>query len=86
MSKEIEQYKKQILSWTRIAKKRGSTHVIIAYDTQKKKPFPVYINSDTSVQQKIKSFNDNGFVRAIEVYNMRLNIETQISQGRTWNV
>jgi len=86
MSKDIEQYKKQVLSWTRTAKQRGSTHMIVAYDTQKNKPFPVYVNSDTSVQQKIKSFNDNISVRAIEVYNMRLNLETQLGQARTWNV
>ena len=86
MSNDIEQYKKQVLSWTRTAKQRGSTHMIVAFDTQKNRPFPVYVNSDTSVQQKIKSFNDNISVRAIEVYNMRLNLETQLGQARTWNV
>lgn len=86
MSNDIEKYKKQILSWTRTAKQRGSTHMIVAYDTQKKRPFPVYIGNDTSVQQKIKGFNDNIGVRAIEVYNMKLNLDTQLGQARTWNV
>ena len=86
MSNEIERYKKQVLSWTHSAKQRGSTHIIVAFDMTKKKPFPVYVNSDTSVQQKIKSFNDNIGVRAIEVYNMRMNLETQLGQARTWNV
>ena len=80
------EYKEKVTTWLRDAKRRGSTHLIIAFDTVKRNPFPVYINSDTSVQTKIKSFNDNQFCNAIEVYNMRLNIDTQVLQGRAWNV
>ncbi len=80
------QYKEKVTAWLRDAIRRGSTHLIIAFDTVKRNPFPVYVNNDTSVQQKIKSFNDNNFVRAIEVYNMKMDIDTQVLQGRAWNV
>jgi len=80
------QYKEKVTMWLRDAKRRQSTHLIIAFDTVKHNPFPVYVNADTSVQQKIKSFNDNNFVRAIEVYNMKMDTDTQILQGRAWNV
>lgn len=80
------EYKENVTTWLRDAKRRGSTHLIIAFDTVKRNPFPVYVGTDASVQQKIKSFNDNNFVRAIEVYNMKMNIDTQILQGRAWNV
>jgi hypothetical protein len=79
-------YKEKVTTWLRDAKRRGSTHLIIAFDTVKRNPFPVYVGPDISVQTKIKSFNDNNFVRAIEVYNMKMNIETQVLQGRAWNV
>ncbi len=80
------EYKEKVTLWLRDAKRRGSTHLIIAFDTVKRNPFPVYVNADTSVQTKIKSFNDNNFVRAIEVYNLKMNIDTQVLQGRAWNV
>lgn len=81
-----DEYKQQVLSWSHTAKRRESTHMIIAFDIQKRKPFPVYVNEDTSVQQKIKSFNDNDFVRAVEVYNMKMDLNRQLGQARTWNV
>ncbi|KKM81845.1 hypothetical protein LCGC14_1325650 [marine sediment metagenome] len=85
-SPTADEYKQQVLSWFRIAKQRGSTHMIIAFDTTKQNPFPVYVGSDISVQTKIKSFNDNAFTRAIEVYNMRMDRDKQLGQARTWNV
>ena len=86
--KELTQseYKEKVTSWLRTARQRSATHMIIAFDTTKQNPFPVYIGRDTSVQQKIKSFNDNDFVRAVEVYNMKMDIDTQVQQGRAWNV
>jgi len=80
------EYKEKVTTWIHDAKRRGSTHLIIAFDIAKHNPFPVYVNSNTSVQTKIKSFNDNNFVRAIEVYNLKLDIDTQVLQGRAWNV
>ena len=80
------EYNTSVTSWLQEAKRRGATHMIIAYDTVKHNPFPVYVNNDQNVQQKIKSFNDNQFCNAVEVYNMRLDINTQVLQGRAWNV
>lgn len=80
------EYKEKVTSWLRTARQRGSTHMIIAFDTVKQNPFPVYVGDDSSVQQKIKSFNDNDFVRAVEVYNMKIDIDIQVKQARTWNV
>ena len=80
------EYKTNITTWLREAKRRTATHMIVAYDTQKHNPFPVYVNKDQNVQQKIKSFNDNQYCNAVEVYNMRLDIEAQVLQGRAWNV
>ncbi len=80
------EYNTNVTSWLQEAKRRASTHMIVAYDTTKHNPFPVYINKDQNVQQKIKSFNDNQFCNAVEVYNMRMNTEVQVKQGRAWNV
>jgi len=80
------EYKEKVTTWLRTAKQRGASHMIVAFDGEKQNPFPVYINRDTSIQQKIKSFNDNDFVRAVEVYNMNMDIDTQVLQGRVWNV
>ena len=82
----ILEYRSKVTSWLSEAKRRGATHIIVAYDTKKSNPFPVYISSNTNVQQKINSFNNNEFVRALEVYNMNMDIDTQLLQARTWNV
>lgn len=80
------EYNEKVLSWLRTAKQRTATHMIVAFDTIKKNPFPVYVSADINIQQKIKSFNDNNFVRAIEVYNLGMDIDLQMKQARTWNV
>ena len=80
------EYKENVSSWLREAKKRGSTHLIVAYDLTKKNPFPVYVSGESNVQQKIKSFNDNHFCNAVEVYNMKMDVDAQLLQGRSWNV
>ncbi len=80
------EYNKNVTTWLQEAKRRGSTHMIVAYDTSKHNPFPVYVNTDQNVQQKIKSFNDNTFCNAVEVYNMRQDTDMQVKQGRAWNV
>jgi hypothetical protein len=80
------EYKQKITTWLRDAKRRDSTHMIVAFDTVKHNPFPVYVNRDTNIQQKIKSFNDNNFVRAVEVYKLDMDLELQTSQARAWNV
>ena len=80
------EYRQKVSDWIRDGKRRGATHVIIAYDTARNNPFPVYVSTDTNIQQKIKSFNDNVFVQAIEVYNMNLDVNTQLLQARTWNI
>lgn len=80
------EYQQKVTSWLRVAKQRASTHMIVAVDTVKQNPFPVYVNRDTGVQQKIKSFNDNDFVQVLEVYNLGMDTTTQVLQGRAWNI
>ncbi len=80
------EYKEKVTSWLRTARQRGATHMIIAFDRTKQTPFPVYVGNDMNIQQKIKSFNDNNFVRAVEVYNLKMDIDRQVLQGRSWNV
>ena len=77
--KELTQseYKEKVTSWLRTARQRGATHMIVAFDTTKQNPFPVYVGDNSSVQQKIKSFNDNDFVHAVEVYDMKMDIDCQ---------
>lgn len=82
----IEQYKDRVTRWLRTAKQRGSTHVVIALDMKRKGPFPVYVGTNENVQQKIKNLNDDINTNAVEVYNLKLDITTQLGQGRAWNV
>lgn len=81
-----QEYKVRVQGWLEEAKNKKASHLIVAYDLSKKSPFPVYVGRTTNVQQKIKSFNDNDFVRAIEVYDMSKDLNAQLLQARTWNI
>ncbi len=85
-SPTMDEYKQKVNSWLRQAKRRSATHMIVAYDVQKDNPFPVYVDGEANIQQKIKSFNDNDFVNAIEIYNLKDDLDLQILQARTWNI
>ena len=81
-----DEYQEKITQWLQDGKRKKSTHMIVAYDVLKNNPFPVYVNGDTSVQHKVKAFNDNEYVHAIEVYNFNMDLPSQVAQARTWNV
>jgi spore germination protein GerM len=80
------EYRAKVMPWLSTAKQKNSTHMIVALDTATHKMFPVYVSRDTNIQTKIKSFNDNVSARAIEVYNMKMDIDAQLKQARVWNV
>ncbi len=79
-------YSEKVTEWFRTGKKRAASYLIVAFDFKKSSPFPVYVGRDTDVQQKIKSFNDNEYVQAVEVYDINKDLQTQLTQARTWNV
>ena len=82
----VEEYKQKVTSWFSTAKDKKSHYLIIALDTESHSLFPVYVGRDTNIQTKIKGFNDNQGARAIEVYNMKMDLGVQLGQARVWNV
>lgn len=81
-----EEYVSKVRDWLQEGKLKRSAFVIIAFDQSKGNLFSVFVSNSNALQQKIKSFNDNAFVNALEVYNLSMDLEIQLKQGRSWNV
>lgn len=81
-----EEYKAKVSTWFAAAKAKKSQYLIVALDTNTHNLFPVYVSRDTNIQTKIKSFNDNHGARAMEIYNINMDLATQLGQARVWNV
>lgn len=74
-----------IQRWLVEAKENGATHLIVALDTFNYNNYPVYVSSDEDVRNEIKRI-ESCKQRIDEVYNMSMDIDEQLSQGRVYNI
>lgn len=78
--------KEDIRGWLQEGKKRGATHVVIAVDTWDHEDFPSYVMPNESVQDRVYRYENKSDCRLMEVYNLSLDIEEQMRQGRAYNL
>ena len=77
--------KQQIKEWVEKGKENDCTHVIIAVDTWNHEDYPVYVNADMDIHNKIKYYEKSND-RIMEVYNMHMDLEEQLNQHRCYNI
>ena len=61
------------------------THVIIVFDTFSYEDYPVNVMPNEDVKQKSKEYSEN-MQRVMEIYNLDMDIELQLDQGRAYNI
>lgn len=74
-----------IRGWLKWAKDKGATHLIVACDTFDWEDYPVEVMPDEDVHAKYAKYNGPNMQKVMEVYNLSMDLEAQIRQGRSFN-
>jgi len=77
--------KEKIRQWLQHAKDEGNiSHVIIVCDTFDYEDYPVNVKIGQDVYKHIKHYSYNNMQRVMEVYNLKMDIERQLSEPRAY--
>lgn len=60
--------------------------MLVVVDTFDYDDYPVSVLPSEDVNQKISDFDGRPMQKVIEVYSLSLDIEEQLSEGRSWNI
>jgi hypothetical protein len=73
--------KSDIREWLNRGKERGATHVIVFYDDFDGSDFPSFVMPGESPKVRIQRTE----CRAMEVYDLSINVEAQLNEHRAMN-
>lgn len=76
--------KEFIRNWLQRTTKEYS-HMLVVCDTFDYEDYPVFVNKNEDVNNKIKYYSGN-MQRVVEVYNLSINLESQLEAHRVWNI
>ena len=74
-----------IKRWLEEGKAVGATHVIIVCDTFDWEDYSVNVLPGEDVREKEKQYDNVNMQKIMEVYNMSMDIESQLKQSRARN-
>jgi hypothetical protein len=76
-----------ISGWFDRGVKQGATHMIVICDTYDYEDYPKFINADTPEQAKKLADAENGvnMQQVMEVYNLKMDKQSQMDQHRAFN-
>ena len=76
--------KEFIRNWLQRATKED-THMLVVLDTFDYLNYPIFVNKNEDVNNKIKHYSEN-MQRVVEVYNLSIDLESQLEAHRVWNI
>lgn len=74
-----------IKGWLDRAKQKGATHMIVACDTFDWEDYPVFVMPGEDVHKIAAQHDGPNMTRLMEVYNLSMDINEQLTAGRTRN-
>lgn len=78
--------KEQIGKWIERGIENGATHMIVVYDSWDYEDYPVYVYKHQSASAEVDARNGRDMLRVMEVYNLSMDIVSQLKEYRAWNV
>lgn len=78
--------KSEIRGWLRRGVDTGATHVIIVCDTWDYEDYPVYVEPNQSVQERLAHYQRADMQRVMEVYDLSMDIEIQLAESIAWHL
>jgi len=77
--------KEDIKMWLQRGRENGSTHVIVVCDTYEHDDYPVFVKTDESAKDKADVFDGKNMQKVMEVYNLSMDVDSQLAQHRALN-
>ena len=75
-----------IRDWVMDAKEQGATHLVVACDTYDWEDYPISVMPGDDLEKVIKSHDGPNLQKVMEVYNLSMDIESQLQEKRAWHV
>ena len=78
--------KQDIQRWFEEGKRSNATHMVVVCDTFDWEDYPVYVMGEP-VESVVAKYSDpNTMQKVMEVYNLSLDMQTQLDTNRVWNI
>ena len=77
--------KEDIKRWLENGKTKNATHVIVVCDTWDYEDYPIYVKKGEDVHEIYDNHNGKNMQKVMEVYNLSMDIEKQLNEGRNFN-
>jgi hypothetical protein len=77
--------REDIRSWLERAKAKGATHMIVVCDTYDYEDYPVEVMPGQDARKVYNDHNGPNMTRAMEIYNLSMDIEKQLLEHRAHN-
>jgi hypothetical protein len=75
-----------IRKWLIQAKQDNATHLIVVCDTYDWSDYPIGVKPDQKVEEVLALIQNKEMQKVMEVYDLSLNIESQLNEERSWHV
>ena len=62
------------------------SHMMVLCDTFNYEDFPSYISKHDNAHEVVNLYGNKEFIRVMEVYNLNMDIESQIRESRAYNL
>ena len=77
---------RDIMDWLDEAKRKKATHLIVVCDTWDHDNYPVYVYKGDDVRTVAGKYMGQNMQRIDEIYNMHMDLDTQLSATRAYNL
>lgn len=77
--------REDIKRWLETAKEKGATHVVVVCDTFDWDDYPVYVMPGEDARKIAEANNGPNMTKLMEVYNMAMPVDQQMSAHRVFN-
>ena len=78
--------KTQIREWLENGIKMGATHMVMCCDTYDHSDYPSYVMPYELAESRIRYIGARPMTRIMEVYNLSMDIESQLNEHRAWHL
>lgn len=74
-----------IRQWFAEGKREGATHMIVVCDSFSYEDYPVFVKPGQDARTVAAEYDGKNMQRIMEVYNLALDLEQQLSEFRVFN-
>jgi cytochrome oxidase assembly protein ShyY1 len=77
--------REDIREWFKRGKKQKATHLIVVCDTYDHEDYPVFVTKEQDAKTEVNKRDGVNMAKVMEVYNLSMDIETQLKEHRSFN-